>query len=1123
MDPFSLVAGTTSVVDVLLRFGSYLKHIHDAAGTIDEDIAALIHEIDALISVNTSIEDTSKIEQARIPSSSLADLNRLEGLWRSVGVLRKDCQTTVERLQAVVQGIFGKEGTPKSTGKVDALKRTLRKDKKIDEIKDLRLQLTNYKNSLQVLLTALNLCVNSYTRNSQDSTDVSLGHLSQEVQLLGFKLNHQLASLRPQLATATDRHFLRAIKPATVVASLVSINRHFDIPQTVSSIFTGRDSLLEDLQTAFDVFETSREPRKVQRRFIVYGLGGSGKTQFCCKFAQDNRNNFWGVFCVDASSVQAAEHSFSQIVKFGGRQPSEGSNQRAAKEWLSSLDEPWLLIIDNADDSSYPLEDYFPRGERGCILVTTRVPAYKVHGTVGTGSYRFDQLAIDEANDLLLKAAGKPSPWDTSTRSAAELIADVLGFLPLALIHAGKAIMNGLCSLANYVEYYNKSWERIRQARRNSGYRGDIDRNMNVYSSYEINLRSLEESDTEQSIDALQLLKMFSCLHNENIRVDVIITAALNPQVEREQQRKDAESQARTKAASRPKTTSELIRDKMFRVLEFLLRDRSPPVLPALLRECKPLSSFADLLEIRLRHALKVLSQMSLITHHEATDNYSMHLLVHTWVRERPEMSVAEQALWCQAAKTMLAQCILLPPHGSSEKEEAMRRSLLPQVNYVRKCEAIINTKINEAQKSRPWYRGFPVPQNKFGRRQALECAKFSRVYFEFGLWKEAEELQVAVKDFVCSMLGAGHPIALKATLFLSATYFSQTRHNDAAELQCQVFQACERSLGSDHPETHKYMDILASSRCFQGRFKEALELHERAIAGMKRTPPTNPEDIFIAIGNLGRVLWRYFRYKDAMDLHKDAVEGLTKTLGPTHLQTLLGKEDLAMSYLDCGEDLLDPARKLMLEVLDQRKKRLGGEQPFTLLAICNLARVESACGNNDEAEKLFRETIPIAERTLGENHYGTLAAKVHFAIVLTRQKKYDEAEEVFTKVVERHRYESAARADGDHPDRIFALWHLVLCYELHGKVDDALLRVMELETVLTTIGGQGLGKLHPFAKRLQDKRAELETAQKAPQENIQPDVPERVDSQESAPGFASSDTLVSSPPLSPPLVEMPE
>lgn len=31
------------------------------------------------------------------------------------------------------------------------------------------------------------------------------------------------------------------------------------------------------------------EPDHTQKRYVIYGLGGSGKTEFCCKFAQDNR------------------------------------------------------------------------------------------------------------------------------------------------------------------------------------------------------------------------------------------------------------------------------------------------------------------------------------------------------------------------------------------------------------------------------------------------------------------------------------------------------------------------------------------------------------------------------------------------------------------------------------------------------------------------------------------------------------------------------------------------------------------------------------------------------------------------------------------------------------------
>ena len=71
----------------------------------------------------------------------------------------------------------------------------------------------------------------------------------------------------------------------TVVSS--SANKFFDPPQTVSSMFTGRKEQLKQLETCF--FGAQLDQQGVQKRFVIYGMGGSGKTQFCCKFAQDNR------------------------------------------------------------------------------------------------------------------------------------------------------------------------------------------------------------------------------------------------------------------------------------------------------------------------------------------------------------------------------------------------------------------------------------------------------------------------------------------------------------------------------------------------------------------------------------------------------------------------------------------------------------------------------------------------------------------------------------------------------------------------------------------------------------------------------------------------------------------
>jgi hypothetical protein len=115
---------------------------------------------------------------------------------------------------------------------------------------------------------------------------------------------------------------------------------------------------------------------------------------------------FWGIFWVDASSTENVQPPFSKIARVGKVEP----NQHAAKHWLSSLAYPWLLIIDNADNPKMSIEDYFPEGENGLILVTTRDPSNKVHGTIGPRFYHFDRLDDDAAIDILLKAASEPQP-----------------------------------------------------------------------------------------------------------------------------------------------------------------------------------------------------------------------------------------------------------------------------------------------------------------------------------------------------------------------------------------------------------------------------------------------------------------------------------------------------------------------------------------------------------------------------------------------------------------------------------------------------------------------------------------------------------------------------------------
>ena len=501
-------------------------------------------------------------------------------------------------------------------------------------------------------------------------------------------------------------------------------------------------------------------------------------------------------------------------------------------------------------------------------------------------------------------------------------------------------------------------------------------------------------------------------------------------------------------------------------------------MLPAVLRDDKDEHFDED----RLTEALNQLTQISLISYHQDLRSYSMHPLVHTWIRERPQMSAGDQAIWCQAAVTILTRSILLPPLDTVASAESLRRHILPHVRHVQKSQDNIDAQLRENRSTRR--KPLPMPTPRMGERHVWELAKFSWVYVQNGLYDDAERLQVKVQQFVCDNLGIGHPLGRLTTLFLANTYWHQMRTNRAAELQEEVLAAHDSSLGQDHHQTFKDMDTLGASRCYQARFHEARELHEKAINGLTKLLGPLHEDTLGAIDNLGRVLWRYNEYDEARILHERAVDGLIKckNIGPTHERTLFAKECLAVAHLDILGNLVHPtderphlAHELMVEVLAERRKKLGKEQPWTLLAKCDVARVKSALGELGDAEQLLRETVPIAERVLGDNHFGTLMGKTHLAQMVARQERYEEAETMFLEIIHRPRDAAAALDDGEHPDRILAMWYLVKCYEANNKHREALAACRDLEKLVAGLGGQGFGPMHPFPKKLDLRIQQLE------------------------------------------------
>jgi tetratricopeptide (TPR) repeat protein len=796
----------------------------------------------------------------------------------------------------------------------------------------------------------------------------------------------------------------------------------------------------------------------------------------------------------------------SSIAKYGGVEP----NMRAVKSWLSSLERAWLLIIDNADDEGVDLEEYIPAGERGFILITTRNPSNKRYGTLHPRFYVFGKLEADEATDLLLKAAERPTPWNQKIRKSAINIAEALGYLPLALFHAGKAIMDGLCTLDNYLEYFDRSWQRIRRnsqhARSHSPSKSLEYRkaDMQIYSSYEVIYIGLEHREGQVFRDAAELLKMFSFLYRENIRYDILVAAVKNEPLEQERQR-DGRQPVQTKYSTWKRLCQWVIV-----TMGPIITDPGHPALPSALQDFDSWNPFD---EDRLRDALSLLTQLGLTMYNEGADSYSIHPLVHIWARERPLTRVAEQAIWCQAAANVLSRCILIkPPPELLELDEQLRRDILPHVDHVRRCQERIRSRLADNLLTRNRIRSWFFPLHAlfiFGRSEALEYTKFSLVYSKNGEFSTASTLQEAVRDFLFEKLGPVHLLSIGITRLLAGTYFEQFRVTEAVELQEQAHKACLESLGPEHPITLEVKDTLGHMFMFRGQLHDAHEIFEEVVSDMTKILGPDHENTLTARGNLGNILWKYFKFDEALKIHLDVLDRMNNTLGATHLKTLTAKENVASSYLGVGgEENLKRALGMIEEVIQGRKEKLGKEQPYTLLAMVYKARIKTAMGQATEAESILRAAIDIAERNLGSTHGGVLMGKAFLSQALIKQAKdryaeaktllnekdkLDEAEnarqigeEIFAKaekilleIVPKQNYKTSAREDGEHIDRIQYLGMLQDCYIAQDKIVDSIRVGEELQKALAEIGGQGRGTQHAFAEKLAHKQEVLRAKKK--------------------------------------------
>lgn len=234
--------------------------------------------------------------------------------------------------------------------------------------------------------------------------------------------------------------------------------------------FVGRVDLLRQMDDALLPENRLRaeDVEEMRQSYTVHGLGGIGKTELAREYALSRCEQFDAVFWVEAETADQLSKGFTKIASHLGysdqlRNDPVATRQRVL-EWLKApkrrqlapetgseetIERNWLLVFNNADDMDL-LRMFWPVGQKGAIITTSRDPAARQSGP-GTN---LGPLDPETAATLLRRLIPVPDSPDTCETSMA--LATRLDCVPLAISQIAGLIKVFQMNLGRFLVFYDR-------------------------------------------------------------------------------------------------------------------------------------------------------------------------------------------------------------------------------------------------------------------------------------------------------------------------------------------------------------------------------------------------------------------------------------------------------------------------------------------------------------------------------------------------------------------------------------------------------------------------------------------------------------------------------------------
>ncbi|KAG9122900.1 hypothetical protein FRC07_000527 [Ceratobasidium sp. 392] len=669
-----------------------------------------------------------------------------------------------------------------------------------------------------------------------------------------------------------------------------------------------------------------------------------------------------------ASSNNASRNTIDADLRRIALANNVGDCPSDALTWVARLQERWLIVYNNADDTSLNLRGYFATCSHGSILVTTRNRGMVNIARGIDASCHVSTMPDDEARTLLAKAAGA--------------LEDV-GSAGEELTKAGAYMQTNMCTAQEYLDMYRTSRGQILEDYASEVQKAD-DYELTVYATWKVSYQRLTPL-------ARQLFDHLAFMHHDQIVEDIFRFAL----------------QGRKIVNPLPPSDEENRIEQM--TTEFLANFTS------LANGAWDKASFL--------RATKDLASYSLLTYDSVNRSYSIHPLVQQWTRTVTTDSDTTRS--CVAL--LLASSVIWEYKA---EDYAYRRVLLNHIDRLSEYQkngprqaqrlALVYRESGRWEEAETLLRELvDVVKRVWGNEHPYTLTVMNNLAFMYsnqGRWDEAEVLLREVVEARKRVRGDEHPETLSAIGNLAATYSNQGRWAEAEVLQRAAVEVRKRVWGSEDPNTLRAVGNLAATYLSQGRWEEAEVLGREVVKVRKRVRGNEHPDTLRAMANLAATYSSQRRWDEAEALLQEVVEVGRRVWGNDHPQTLKMMGNLAAMYSAQGR--WDEAGELQQKLLEILKRVRSSDHPETLTAMIRLGRTYSGQERWEKAEDLLCEVLESEPRVRGHKYPQTLIA---LATVYSSQGRWDSAKEVLEAAVETRR-----EAHGDrHPITLDAMRQL--------------------------------------------------------------------------------------------------